>query len=114
MGRPKKDDNDTHSKIVPTRFTKKERAELEQFASTYGITRSAFIRRRALGHRLPPPSTDQEVMAKVSSELLRLGVNLNQIARAANIKEKVLSNMLYELIVRINETLDELDESRRN
>ncbi len=112
MARPKKIIKDIHSRKVTARFTEAERVKLEQGANTYGITLSEYIRRRALSHRLPPVRTDQELFAKIHSALVRLGVNLNQIARVANIKEKVLANMLYELIVRINEKLDELDESR--
>ena len=114
MGQPKKNENDAHAAKVTTRFTKTERLELELSASTYGLTKSQFVRHRTLGHRLPVPRTDREVLAKTNSALLRIGVNLNQIAKVANIKEKVLSNMLYELIVRLNKTMDELDESRRN
>jgi len=111
MARPKKNIEDIHDRKVTVRFTMAEHVKLEQAANTYGITVSEFIRRRALGHRLPPVSTDQELFAKASSALLRLGVNLNQIAKVANVKEKLLGNMLYELIVRINEKMDELDES---
>ncbi len=114
MARPKKKDDAAYSEYVPTRFTKKERAELELAASTHGLTKSELIRRRALGHRLPPPRTDQQATAKLTTALLRLGVNLNQIAKVANIKDKVLPNMLYDLIVRINEAMDQLDESYRN
>ncbi len=114
MARPKKNTDETLTCMVPTRFTKMERVELAQAASTYGLSVSEFIRRRSLGHRLPPLSTDQALFSKASVALLRLGVNLNQIAKVANIKERVLGNMLYDLIVRINTAMDELDESRRN
>ncbi len=114
MARPKKNKEDAYSEYVPTRFTKAERAKLEHAANTHGVTISDFIRRCSLGHRLPPVKTDQEAWAKMTSALIRLGVNLNQLTKVANIKEKVLPNMLYDLIVRINEAMDQLDESYRN
>lgn len=114
MARPKKNIEDLHCHSASVRFTTAEYVRLQHTARSMNISVSEFIRRRALGHRLPPVSSDQELIAKLTNALLRLGVNLNQVAKIANIKEKVLSNMLYDLIVRINEKMDELDESNRD
>lgn len=114
MARPKKNVEEIHSQQVSARFTIAEQVRLQQSADAHGVTVSEFLRRTALGHELPPLKTDQEAFAKATNVLLRLGVNLNQIALVANIKEKVLANMLFELMARINHTMDELNESRRN
>jgi len=114
MARPKKNIEDSHSVSASVRFTRAEYVKMQHIAHSMGISLSEFLRRRALGYRMPPMSSDRELISKLTNSLLRLGVNLNQVAKAANIREKVLANMLYDLIVRINEKMEELDESRRD
>lgn len=111
MARPKKNIEDIHCRSASVRFTTAEYVRMQQSARAMNISVSEFVRRRALGHRMPPVSSDRELISKLTNSLLRLGVNLNQIAKAANVSEKVLNNMLYDLIVRINQKMDKLDES---
>jgi hypothetical protein len=65
-------------------LTEAERAELETRVRATGLTMSEFVRRRALGVPLPASAGDQRTRALLATALLRLGVNLNQIAHHMN------------------------------
>ena len=85
MARPKKSPGDLHDVRTTVLLTEQERAELEQRAQLAGgLTLSEFIRRRALGIPLPAGAAEQRTRAALATALLRLGVNLNQIARHMN------------------------------
>jgi len=65
-------------------LTTRERAELEQRADAFGVSVSEFVRRRSLGRPLPATVAEQHTRANLATALLRLGVNLNQIAHHMN------------------------------
>ena len=75
-GRPK---GRRRGEKVELRVSAAEKADLRGSAREAGLTVSEYIRRRSLG---------QSVMARADREtrvlLRRIGVNLNQLARAAN------------------------------
>jgi len=62
------------------------------------------MRRRSLGHRLPPVEHE----ARLATALMRLGVNLNQLTRHANEGKGLPAAPLYQLIGRINAALDRI------
>ncbi|MGO9986809.1 MAG: plasmid mobilization protein [Rhodomicrobium sp.] len=74
--------------IVQIRFTPEERTLLDEAASRAGLTISSYARARLIGRSLPRsvarPSIDRELMARLIGQLGKIGSNLNQIARAAN------------------------------
>ena len=72
---------------------------------------SEFFRRRALGYRMPRSGIEQQKMAELTTALLRIGVNLNQIAHHVNAGRSTPVVELSDLIARINATMDALDES---
>jgi len=84
MGRPLKSPQDKRDCRVAVMLTMAERAELESRAQGLGLTISDYIRRRALGVPLPPQAADRRVRDKLATSLLRIGVNLNQIAKHMN------------------------------
>lgn len=85
MARPRKSPADMRdAPPLQVRLTEEERAELEQRAQLTGLTLSEFTRRRALGIPLPAGAAEQRTRAALATALLRLGVNLNQIARHMN------------------------------
>ena len=65
-------------------LTDAERAEIERRADLYGVTLSDYVRSRALGASLPPSAADQATRAALTTALLRIGVNLNQITKHMN------------------------------
>ena len=93
-GRPK---GSRRGEKVELRVSAAEKADLRGSAREAGLNVSEYVRRRSLG---------QPVMARADREtrvlLRRIGVNLNQLARAANasggeVAERQLGNALGHL-----------------
>ena len=76
MARPRLDEEERRARTVGVRVTAAEAAELRERAQTAGLSMGAYLRRRALGQRVR--------IAAELRELNRIGVNLNQMARALN------------------------------
>ncbi len=74
--------------IVHIRLTPEERSLVDEAASRAGLTVASYARTRLIGPSLPRnvkrPSIDRELLAKLIAQLGKIGSNLNQIARAAN------------------------------
>ena len=84
MGRPKNSPEAQRDNLLQVRLTAIEKAKLEERAGLVGLSVSEFVRRRALGVPLPPQSADRQTRDKLAVSLLRIGVNLNQIAKHMN------------------------------
>jgi hypothetical protein len=104
MARPKKDFDQVRGRPLGVRLTPEERAQINELATAHGITAAEFMRRRSLGHRLPP--VEQE--ARLATALMRIGVNLNQLTRHANEGRGLPAAPLYQLLGRINAAMDEI------
>ena len=84
MARPKKVEQEKRSEQTKERWTIAELAYVEEQARNAGLSRAEYIRRRSLSLPVrPAPSVGASDPALVS-ELNRIGVNLNQIAKYAN------------------------------
>ncbi|NKE48771.1 plasmid mobilization relaxosome protein MobC [Roseomonas frigidaquae] len=105
MSRPKKAPVDRRDDLLAVRLTSGERAELERSAGALGLTVAEFMRRRALGYRLPPLDTQTQAMASLAAALMPIGVNLNQLTRTAN-AGRLLPHSIEELATRITALLD--------
>lgn len=77
---------------IATRYSPDEFAQVAEAASRAGLTPASFQRVQTLG--TPPktrstrrPPIERELLAKTLGQLGRIGSNLNQIARAANMNE---------------------------
>lgn len=84
MGRPRKADDERRTERLPApRVTVAELAFVEAQAATAGLDPSEFIRRRVLGRKVAPARTvaDERLLVEIN----RVGVNLNQIAKAAHL-----------------------------
>ncbi|PZR92692.1 MAG: hypothetical protein DLM68_01875 [Hyphomicrobiales bacterium] len=112
MARPKKTAEELRHDQLKTRVTTPERVTVEYNATALGITIADFMRRRILGYRLPSvPAVQQRGIAALAIALLRIGVNLNQIAyqlNAGRAGPSDISAALSVLIARINAILDEI------
>jgi hypothetical protein len=91
-GRPKRSGSQQRKKLnmVTTGYDDAELAQLDEAASRAGLTRASFQRVQSLG---TPPKTrstrrapvEKEMLAKALGQLGKVGGNLNQLARAANL-----------------------------
>eukprot|EP00752_Nemacystus_decipiens_P015808 g14118.t1 len=82
MARPIKQPHEKRSEVLRARVTFAEKMHVEEQASAAGIDPSEYVRRRALGFMVSP--APRRADAALVSELNRIGVNLNQIARNLN------------------------------
>lgn len=83
MARPKKDPHERRSaKLPPIRLTEAELADLETQAGHAGLSLTELVRQRATSGQVTPKRGLAD--AQLLSELNRIGVNLNQIARTLN------------------------------
>ena len=83
MARPRKPEAERRSRTIGVRVTTAEAAEIAERAGAARRTTGGYLRRRALGQ----PVRELVVLrlgAEERVELHRIGVNLNQIARALN------------------------------
>lgn len=112
MARPKKPTQELRDETVRMRVNSVERAQIEHSASMLSLTLSDFLRNRALGYRLPSSTKlDRKQMDSAVVALMRLGVNLNQLTKHANAGRGMPTDELADLIARINQAMDELDDS---
>jgi Bacterial mobilisation protein (MobC) len=107
MAQPRKAPEEKREDRLNPRLTTAERAEIEQHAAILGISPSEFVRRRSLSYRLPASLALQRHVAALAVALLRLGVNLNQIARHMNAGRGPPPD-LSALIARIEALLDDI------
>lgn len=117
MARPKKAPHERRDDVLGVRLTAAEHAALQRHATALGISAGEFMRRRALGYRLPPLNAEQKAMTSMAAALMPIGVNLNQLARAAN-AGRLLPASVTELAGRIASILEGLygpgaDERRK-
>jgi len=107
MGRPRKAPEEKREDRLNPRLTTAERAEIEHSAAILGVSPSDFVRRRSLNYRLPAALALQRHVAALAVALLRIGVNLNQIAHHMN-AGRGAPPALFALIDRIDVILDEI------
>ena len=107
MARPRKAPEEKREDRLYPRLTTAERVEIERNAAILGVSPSEFMRRRSLSYRLPASLALQRHVAALAVALLRLGVNLNQIARHINAGRGAPPD-LSALIARIDALLDDI------
>ena len=83
MARPKKQDGEKRDEVARFRVTLAEREYLRAQARAAGISETEYLRRRALGYAVSPARSNLPDPTLIS-ELNRIGVNVNQLARATH------------------------------
>ena len=83
MARPRLGDEERRTRTVGVRVTESEAEELRERAQAARLSVGAYLRRRGLGQRVRVAS-ERRLGAEELRELNRIGVNLNQMARAMN------------------------------
>jgi hypothetical protein len=120
MSRPASDANgkvlraDRKTRVVHARFSAMEVAKIEQAAQAAALTVSAFMRSLTLeGAGVRPFFTEEDrvILSMLLGDLRAVGINLNQLARAANRRsprpdeeraviddvQRVIAALLYEI-----------------
>ena len=90
MARPRLDEQERRARTVGVRVTAAEEAELRERAQAARLSIGAYLRRRALGQRVRM-AAELRLGAAELRELNRIGVNLNQMARALNLESRVVA-----------------------
>ena len=83
MARPRLGEEERRTRTVGVRVTEAEAAELQERAQAARLSMGAYLRRRGLGQRVRI-AAELRLGAAELRELNRIGVNLNQMARAMN------------------------------
>ena len=83
MARPRKPQAECRSRTIGVRVTTAEAAEIAGRAGAARMTKGGYMRRRALGQPVREAAVHR-LGVRERVELHRIGVNLNQIARALN------------------------------
>ena len=110
MSRPRKQPAEKRSLRLPAAsVTPAEFAEVERQASVVGLSAPEFVRRCVLGRRIAPRRTHSDDAILV--ELNRIGVNINQMARATNSGRPPLAGDLRAALAALLRTLERLHQS---
>lgn len=107
MARPRKRLHERLDTRLDVRMTTEQRARYERTAAAFGMSASEWLRRVGDGEPPPPALADRQQTAVVATALIRLGNNLNQIARHMNAGRAAPPD-LGPLLARINAELDRL------
>ena len=83
MARPRLGEEERRGRTVGVRVTEAEAEELQERARGARLSVGAYLRRRGLGQRVRM-GAERRLGAVELRELNRIGVNLNQMARALN------------------------------
>ena len=83
MARPRLGESERRRRTIGVRVTEAEEAEPRERAQAACLSMGAYLRRRALGQRVRMAAELRLGPAELR-ELNRIGVNLNQMARALN------------------------------
>jgi len=107
MARPKKKIAEKHDSRFPTvRCTQGELASLKSLSAQTGLTLSEYIRRQTLKGKVVIKK--ERINFPIVQELNKIGVNLNQLTRKANMKgdfpaglQKVFSDLenIFDIIL---------------
>lgn len=101
--------------ILPVRLTAEEHAEITAKAEAAGVSAGGFLRACGLGQVTPGTKrrapADKAILERVIAELRRVGNNINQIARAANMNEPTDSVSLNHALSEYMATLHQLREA---
>ena len=109
-------DNKKDNKVLMSlRISAEDKEQIEEKARKTGLTTSEYIRRCALGRKLPCYG-DTSLLKEYSMQLGKIGSNLNQIAKHLNSGVSYYSAVSYThlnlQIIRIKNQADSFDYFR--
>lgn len=106
MARPRKDPTDKRTAQLAVRLSPVEVAHLQEKAAQAQTNVTAFVRAAALGK----PVTVRQAASdfETRQELRRIGVNLNQIAKALNARQQGLPASLVASCEKLDALFDRM------
>ena len=107
MARPKKAPTDKRSEQVSLRLSPVELARLQDKADQSRQSVTAFVRAAAMGKPVTVRQA-QETDFELRQELRRIGVNLNQIAKALNARQTALPASLVSTCEKLDALFDRM------
>jgi len=105
MARPHKSPTDRHSESVRVSLRPADLARIQSQADKAETTVTDFVRASALGQKLTVIQSDAPDFDTVE-QLRRIGVNLNQIAKAMNAQTTVQPAELKTVCMKLETLLD--------
>lgn len=103
--------NRKESKQINFRVSEQEYQRLEQMASNLGMTVPTFCKKKAQGAKMKAPLIDRQGALQIASELRRIGVNVNQIAKHLNSEGKVSEGQINALQKELNDLWQQLSSA---
>jgi len=107
MARPKIDPTERRTAQVSVAVSPAEMAALQEKAARAGMNVTAFARAAALSRKLPTAPASS-VDFETRQELRRIGVNLNQIAKALNARREALPASLVATCEKLDALFDRI------
>ena len=107
MARPRLGESERRTRTIGVRVTEAEAEELRERSQAARLSMGAYMRRRALGQRVRVAASRRLGAAELR-ELNRIGVNLNQMARALNSGAVSPSAETQEAVERVGELVAKL------
>ena len=112
MARPRLAAEDRRTRTIGVRVTTAEAAELAERAAAVRLTTAAYMRRRSLA-RPVRVQRDRRLGTDEFRELVRIGVNLNQVARSLNSGAVMVPAGTREAVERVAELVEALVAGER-
>ena len=106
MGRPTKSPQERHSETVRVPLRPADHARLQDMADKAETTITDFVRASALGQKFTVIQSDAPDFETVE-QLRRIGVNLNQIAKAMNAQKTVAPSELLAVCAKLDRLFDQ-------
>lgn len=107
MARPKKAPTDRRSEHLSLRLSPVELARLQDKADQSRQTVTSFVRAAAMGKSVTVRQ-EQAGDFELRQELRRIGVNLNQIAKALNARQQALPVSLVDTCEKLDALFDRM------
>lgn len=107
MARPKSDPMKRRTEQLNLRLSPVELAALQSKADAAGTNLTAFTRAAALSRKLPSAPVSS-VDFETRQELRRIGINLNQIAKAMNARREALPESLVATCAKLDSLFDRI------
>ncbi len=102
MARPRLDAGERRTRTIGVRVTEAQAAELAERAAGARLSMAAYMRHRSLGQPVRV-TTERRLALAERVELTRIGVNLNQVAKALNAGSAAAPAGTREAVERVGE-----------